>query len=53
MIKPICKICNSDAKRVSEYDSYACLVCLTWLEDRCSDEFCEFCIIRPEKPIAS
>lgn len=33
-----------------KFDSYYCLVCDKWLEDKCKDKGCEFCVDRPTKP---
>ena len=45
-----CPICNRYSDYNDEYDVYYCKVCDIWLEDKCSDPNCEFCVYRPEKP---
>ena len=35
--------------RSDKWDSYGCLDCGEWLQPKCSDKNCEFCVNRPEK----
>ena len=34
-----------------EYDSFYCPDCNRWLDEKCADPNCEFCSVRPDKPI--
>ena len=35
--------------RSDKWDAYGCLDCGEWLQPKCSDKNCEFCVDRPEK----
>ncbi len=35
-----------------KHDAYYCDVCDIWLEGKCDDELCYFCVVRPKKPYA-
>lgn len=41
---------NCVASHSEEYDAYYCETCNKWLEDKCDDPTCEFCINRPVTP---
>ena len=32
------------------YDTYYCRECNKWLEEKCSDVYCEYCARRPPTP---
>lgn len=34
-----------------EFDAYYCAGCDKWIEPMCNDEYCEFCVSRPDKPL--
>ena len=34
----------------SDHDAFYCNTCDIWLEKQCSDEYCQDCSSRPEKP---
>jgi hypothetical protein len=40
--------CRSYSK---EFDAYYCANCNEWLENPCSNPECDFCSLRPERPI--
>lgn len=47
-------LCNCGSQRRAfsqEYDSYYCHPCNKWLESKCDDPTCEFCVGRPKTPI--
>lgn len=46
----ICKICRRVLDYNYKYDAYYCNNCNEWREDKCSDEQCQECYNRPEKP---
>lgn len=49
--KPRCPVNpNHVVRRNIPYDAYVCFHCEDWIEDKCSDEECEFCKDRPERP---
>lgn len=33
-----------------KYDSFYCLKCDYWWDEKCTDATCEFCSTRPDKP---
>lgn len=37
---------------IEECDAICCALCNEWLEEDCDDPFCEFCILRPVKPLS-
>jgi hypothetical protein len=43
--------CNSKKCYSEQYDAHFCETCNKWLEEPCADPTCEFCTIRPEKPV--
>lgn len=45
----LCK-CGEHKCYSDKYDAYYCKTCDEWLEQKCNDEDCEFCSIRPDKP---
>ena len=56
----ICPECGSKRKYsyivstdnpIDGYDADYCEVCNIWLEPKCSDADCEFCSVRPERPL--
>lgn len=44
--------CCSSKVYSPEYDAYYCKFCNVWLENKCSNEDCEFCSQRPEFPLS-
>lgn len=42
--------CDHERKLCTKHDAFFCPKCDEWLERKCSDENCEFCQNRPEKP---
>ena len=42
--------CGNKKSYSKGYDAYYCEKCNTWLEDICTDRFCEFCKRRPLTP---
>jgi len=42
--------CDHFKRYCRKYDAYYCPQCDVWMEDRCKDQNCEFCVKRPEKP---
>lgn len=47
-----CDKCESelDIKYSGIHDAYYCETCDIWLEQKCKDDDCEYCVDRPEKP---
>lgn len=45
-----CDECGCELKLNCYYDAYFCPDCDTWAEKKCEDEFCPFCLGRPNKP---
>jgi methionyl-tRNA synthetase len=45
-----CK-CGSKIVYSDEYDTYYCDTCNEWLESKCVDPTCEFCVNRPATPL--
>lgn len=46
-----CNKCNSSSSYSAEYDSFACIKCDAWLENKaCNNNDCDFCIARPATP---
>lgn len=46
-----CPSCKTEDLRLDhKYDAYYCPTCLVWTEEACSDQLCEFCSERPERP---
>jgi hypothetical protein len=43
--------CEKNAVHSEEYDAYYCESCNKWLEDKCDDAECEFCVLRPDTPM--
>ncbi len=46
-----CPDCSSEKVYYHDYDAKFCPNCNKWLEKRCNDETCDYCSIRPEKPL--
>lgn len=46
----VCDKCREYGVYSPKYDAYYCYKCDIWLENKCKEEDCEFCIKRPEKP---
>lgn len=44
----LCKV-HEKAKYSEIYDAYYCPECKEWLEEVCSDGYCDFCKERPDK----
>lgn len=51
MSKTKCPTCNSSRIYHEKYDSYFCPKCNKWLEEKCNDVKCIYCIERPDKPL--
>lgn len=47
-----CKSCNKNLYFFRFYDSYICANCNKWESDKCGEDSCDFCAIRPDKPIS-
>jgi len=45
-----CLDCNSKKLYSEDYDTYYCRECDKWLEEQCSDIYCEYCARRPLTP---
>lgn len=46
-----CPECQSLRVYYEKYDAYFCPQCDVWLEPKCNDPKCQFCAIRPDKPL--
>jgi hypothetical protein len=46
----VCPKCNEKRIYSDKFDAYFCIKCNEWLEDQCSDPYCEYCAKRPPKP---
>lgn len=42
---------NCEESYSEEYDSFYCKDCNKWLEDKCNDSTCEYCLNRPPNPL--
>lgn len=45
---------NNDEKDIAyseEYDAYYNLVTMTWIDSKCDDPTCEYCLNRPAQPL--
>jgi hypothetical protein len=47
----ICSQCSRPLIYFWDYDAYFCAPCNIWLEPRCDDKTCQYCIKRPDKPL--
>lgn len=47
-----CPSCESIQFYSIKYDAYFCKKCNKWLENNCKDPKCNFCLERPDEPIA-
>jgi hypothetical protein len=47
----ICPQCSENRIYFEDYDAFFCASCNVWLESTCSDVNCEYCKIRPDKPL--
>lgn len=45
-----CETCESEIQYSEKYDTYFCELCNTWLESKCDDPECDYCVNRPAKP---
>lgn len=45
-----CPYCNGEISYNEKYDAECCTVCDIWLENKCLDPECCYCVNRPEKP---
>lgn len=46
-----CPICGEKALiQFDQYDAWACMSCMEWLDEACGDPQCPYCSIRPETP---
>lgn len=46
----LCPVCEGPVVRVEKHDAHACMTCDVWVEDRCSDPGCSYCVSRPARP---
>lgn len=46
---PVCPICNRACVYSDKYDAYFCAE-HGWLQSKCGDPACAFCVARPERP---
>ena len=42
---------NCEELYSEEYDCYYCITCNKWLESKCDEPTCEYCVGRPETPL--
>lgn len=42
--------CRHPRSYSQRWDAYYCEHCDAWIEGKCNDPDCEFCVGRPEKP---
>jgi hypothetical protein len=49
--KEVCVRCETPISYSERFDSYYCLPCNVWLEERCVDPLCKACAHRPIRPI--
>ena len=45
-----CVRCKSEIAYSMDYDAYYCPKCNEWLEAKCGQKDCIYCINRPDKP---
>lgn len=45
-----CSVCGQKLLYVFRHDALCCPFCDEWREGACTDEHCEFCATRPERP---
>jgi len=45
-----CDKCGNDLKLFTQLDTYGCMTCDEWREDKCVSIRCDFCNSRPDKP---
>ena len=45
-----CSKCKTLKSYSEDYDAHYCKKCNIWLEDKCDDPFCLFCMKRPSDP---
>ncbi len=45
-----CSICDNYLIYYEKYDAFFCAYCNEWTGFKCSDNNCEFCKDRPERP---
>lgn len=43
--------CGGTVNYSRRYDAHYCEGCNTWLEGKCKDSDCDFCVNRPERPL--
>lgn len=49
--RPTCQ-CGWSAVNYSEkYDAYYCPLCCEWVDNKCADPGCVFCVNRPSRPM--
>jgi len=46
----VCPKCGEQGDYSDFHDSWFCAVCDEWLDEKCADQECEFCQIRPTMP---
>lgn len=50
MYKAKCS-CSKQANYSHRFESHYCGICNIWLEKRCDDPDCKYCVDRPERPL--
>jgi len=50
--KKFCSKCKNSLVYYEDFDTYFCPKCNEWNEKKCSDPECDYCVNRPEKPLA-
>lgn len=48
----VCEKCKSEVIYYDQYDAMFCPKCNHWLEKKCGDPECCYCLSRPDKPIS-
>lgn len=46
-----CQKCNCFEVYYDKYDAYFCPQCNLWKESKCKDPDCDYCNMRPQKPL--
>jgi len=49
-MKYTCDWCGDPLTLIERLDTYACMTCNRWTEDKCQDKTCGFCNDRPKTP---
>lgn len=50
MRNPSCTVCTREGVRHEHYDAYYCAACNVWIEGKCDEPNCEYCVGRPDRP---